>query len=421
MAAAALGAHLETYACIFFLLPMRRHPARARAARCRARSAVWLTIGALAALALAGCASAASPATAAGDISVSTGGCGGSWHLDAPGWHTFQLHNAAADSAEVELINPASGAVYDDIENLGAGTTDPMRINIGSGSYAFRCLIEDTDSITGPTEKVPGHTTGAAAILPVTDNDLYTPANEYHKYVTTGLVTLVSQVTTLNSAIQGAIRGGSLTAARSAWRPAHLTYERLGAAYDSFGDFDGEIDGRADGLVGGVSSPDWTGFYRLEYGLWHGQSAGQLTGVANKLVADIRGLRASWPDQQIDLIDMGLRTHEILENALQFQLSGHDDYGSGTTLATTQANIDGTRELLTILHPLLAPRYAGLPAVYSWLDRLQALIEKERRPNGTWVSVSALSTRQRQQIDAACSQALEALAPIAAITEPRRT
>jgi len=170
-----------------------------------------------------------------------------------------------------------------------------------------------------------------------------------------------------------------------------------------------------------VHDPDWTGFHRLEYGLWHGEGSGQLTGVANKLAADIRGLRASWPDLQIDLTDMGLRTHEILENALQFQLSGHDDYGSGSTLATTQANIDGTRELLTILHPLLAPRYAGLPAVDSWLDRLQSLIGKQRRPNGTWVPVSALSTSQRQQIDAACSQALEALAPIAAITEPRRT
>jgi iron uptake system component EfeO len=101
--------------------------------------------------------------------------------------------------------------------------------------------------------------------------------------------------------------------------------------------------------------------------------------------------------------------------------SGHDDYGSGTTLATTGANIDGTRELLSILHPLLAPRYAGLPVVDSWLDRLQSLVGKQRRPNGTWVPVSALSTSQRQQIDAACSQALEVLAPIAAITEPRRT
>jgi hypothetical protein len=77
---------------------------------------------------------------------------------------------------------------------------------------------------------------------------------------------------------------------------------------------------------------------------------------------------------QIDLIDMGLRTHEILENALQFQLTGHDDYGSGTTLATTGANIAGTRELLTVLRPMLAPRYTGLPAVYTWLSHLQTLM-----------------------------------------------
>ena len=120
-----------------------------------------------------------------------------------------------------------------------------------------------------------------------------------------------------------------------------------------------------------MHDPDFTGFYRLEYGLWHGQSARQLTGAANKLVADVRALRASGPTMEIDLLDMGLRTHEILENALQFQLTGHDDYGSGTTLATTAANITGTRELLTILRPLLVPRYPGLPAVYSWLDRLQ--------------------------------------------------
>ena len=66
--------------------------------------------------------------------------------------------------------------------------------------------------------------------------------------------------------------------------------------------------------------------------------------------------------------------HEILENALEFQLTGHDDYGSGTTLATTQANITGTLELLAILHPLLVPRYAALPAVSASLDRLNTLL-----------------------------------------------
>jgi iron uptake system component EfeO len=400
---------------------MPRHPARPRAERSRprvARSAAWLITGALAAVSLAACGSGAS-SSPAGEISISTGGCGASWHLAKPGWHTFQIHNSASSAAEVELINPANGAVYEEVEGLGAGTTDPMRLDVGSGAYAFRCLIEDTDAITGPTEKVPGHTRGAAAILPVTDDDLLAPASEYHKYVTAGLVTLVSQVSTLNGAIQGAIQSGNLAAARSAWLPAHLTYERLGAAYGSFGDFDGEIDGRADGLAGGVGSPDWTGFYRLEYGLWHGQSAKTLAKPSAQLTRDVRALQKSWPSSEIDLLDFGLRTHEILENALQFQLSGHDDYGSGTTLATTEANITGTRELLTVLHPLLASRYTGLPAVYTWLGRLQKLIDTTRTSHG-WTAVGQLPATTRQDIDAAASQSLVELAPIAVITEPRR-
>jgi iron uptake system component EfeO len=123
---------------------------------------------------------------------------------------------------------------------------------------------------------------------------------------------------------------------------------------------------------------------------------------------------------EIDLLDIGLRTHEILENALEFQLTGHDDYGSGTTLATVAANITGTEELLTILHPLLVTRYPGLPAVYTWLSRLRTLVDAQRRPDGTWIPVSQLSTSAREQIDSAAGQALEDLAPIAAITEPRR-
>jgi iron uptake system component EfeO len=363
---------------------------------------------------LAACGGSAQPANL---ISVSIGGCGGSWHLAGPGWYTFQVLNASGESGEVDLVNPANGAIYAEIESLGPGTSSPMRLDVGSGSYAFRCLFEDYDPITGPTVVIGGHASGTPAILPVTNNDLLAPAAEYHAYVAAGLNTLVSYV----DALAADVRTGNLGAARVAWLPAHLTYERLGAAYDAFGNFDPEIDGRPDGLVGGVNSPQWTGFYRLEYGLWHGQSAHELTTVADTLDADVRALRASWPATEINLLDIGLRTHEILENALEFQLTGHDDYGSGTTLATTQANITGTLELLTILHPLLVVRYTGLPAVYTWLDRLNSLLNQAKRPNGQWIPVSQLSVSSREQIDAACSQALEELAPIATITEPRIT
>ncbi len=229
---------------------------------------------------------------------VSNGGCGASWKLACPGWHTFQVYNASTEGAEIDLVNPANGAIYAEVEALGPGTTSPMRLDVGSGSYAFRCLFEDVSAITGPTVTIAGHARGTPAILPITTNDLLAPARTYHGWIAAGLDTLAGQT----AALAADVRGGNLGQARSDWLTAHLTYERLGAAYDAFGDFDGEINGTAAGLDGGVNSPGWTGFYRLEYGLWHGQSGRQLTGVANTLVTDVRGLRAAWPAMEIDRI-----------------------------------------------------------------------------------------------------------------------
>jgi iron uptake system EfeUOB component EfeO/EfeM len=351
----------------------------------------------------------------AGLITVSSNQCGGQWQLSAPGWHTFEINNQSTGGGEVDLIDPASGAVYDEIVNLGPGTTTPMALDVGSGRYAFLCLFDDFNPLTGATVTVAGHAAGAKAILPVTYNDLIPLAKKYQAYTEAGLKVLARETATVTADV----RSGHLAAAQHDWLTAHLTFETLGAAYDAFGHFDDEIEGRADAV--GVNSPKWGGFYRLEYGLWHGQSATELTPVAQALSDAVAALLASWPAQQIALINIGLRTHEIMENALQFQLTGHDDYGSGTTLATVLANIAGDRVLLSLLHPLLAPRYPGLPSVYSELTLLQSLLEKQHLPNGRWVPVSALTVSARQAIDAACGQLVQDLSPIASIAEPRNT
>jgi iron uptake system component EfeO len=359
--------------------------------------------------------SPAASSTSSTAISFNDASCGGTWHLTGPGWHTFEVTSQADYGAEVDLTNPANGAVYDELQNIGPGTTAQMSLDVGSGKYAFLCEVEDFDPVRGPTVTVGGHAAGAPAILPITYNDLYPLAKKYADYTEAGLKVLARQTATLAAEV----RAGHLAAAKRDWLTAHLQYETLGAAYDAFGNYDDEIDGRADAV--GINSPKWTGFYRLEYGLWHGQPVRELIGVADTLDKNVHQLLSWWPGQQVPLIDIGLRTHEILENALEFQLTGHDDYGSGTTLATTLANIQGTRYLLSLLHPLLAPRYRELPQVYAGLSHLQSLIERERLPNGWWVAVSALRAGTRQDIDAACDQVLQELAPIASIAEPRNT
>jgi iron uptake system component EfeO len=348
-------------------------------------------------------------------IDVSSNECGGAWSVPGPGWHTLQISNQGTGGGEIDLVNPANGAIYYEIENSGPGTVNPISIDFGSGRYALVCLFSDTNPLQGATVTVGGHATGTPAVLPVTYNDLIPLAKAYQAEEETALRLLARETATLDAAV----RAGNLAEARRDWLTAHLQYETLGDAYDAFGNFDTEIDGRADAT--GVTSPQWTGFFRLEYGLWHGQPLASLAGVAGTLNKDTDALVTWWKTQQVPLADLGRRAHEVIENALEFQLTGHDDYGSGTTLASTAAAITASRVLLALLRPLLAARYQGLPAVYAGLSQLQSLLTKERLPNGWWVPVSALPVAARQAIDAACGQLLRELAPVASITEPRNT
>jgi iron uptake system component EfeO len=367
-------------------------------------------------VALTGCGTSAKPSASAGDvIKVNLGSCGGHWHLAHPGWHTFEIRDNGNAGADVDLTNPANGAVYSELEEMGPGTTTPMTLNVGSGKYAFICSFVDTNTSSGPTITVPGHAKGTPATLPITFNELIPYAKKYQAMTETALKVLQGETVTLNSAVQS----NHLATAKRDWLTAHLQYQTLGAAYGAFGNYDTWIDGRADAT--GVNGPQFTGFYRLEYGLWHNQSDKELKPVAQRLLQNVNGLVRWWPNQQISLITLGRRAHEVIENALEFQLTGHDDYGSGTTLASTAANVTASFVLLNLLHPLLAPRYNGLKSVYFWLNRLKSLLEKEHLANGSWVPVSRLPTLARQEIDAACGQALQELAPIASITEPRNT
>jgi iron uptake system component EfeO len=373
-------------------------------------------VGAALAVSLAACSSGSSGGgQPANEITVSSSECGGAWGVPGPGWHTFEINNQGTTGAEIDLVDPANGAIYAEVENTGPATITPMSLDVGSGKYAFLCSFSDYNPQQGVTVTVPGHTAGTPAIRPITYNDLIPLAKKYVTVEEVAIKVLASETATLAAAVDS----GNLATARRDWLTAHLQYETLGDAYGAFGDFDTEIDGRADAV--GVNSPQWTGFYRLEYGLWHGQSLKSLAPVATALHKYVDQLVTWWPTQEVTLADLGRRAHEVIENALEFQLTGHDDYGSGSTLASTVAAIKASRVLLALLHPLLAPRYPGLPSVYSGLDQLQSLLEKEQLPNGWWVPESALSVSQRQAIDAACGQVVQELAPIAAITEPRNT
>ncbi|MFD8306462.1 EfeM/EfeO family lipoprotein [Streptomyces sp. NPDC059690] len=350
-------------------------------------------------------------------VEVTPAGCGRGWSRPVGGRQVFDLHNTSSTAAEVDLTDPRTGAVYGEVEGLAPGTVRPLRVTLGNGTYAFRCLPDDADAVTGPTVRITGATvrSGPAAV-PVTQQDLIPPTLAYQKWVQARTAELERKT----DALRDAVDRGDLAAARAAWLPAHLVYERMGAAYGTFGDADGQINGTTAGLSGGVHDTDFTGFHRVEYGLWHGQSASALRGPADRLAEAVHALRAGWPDERMDPADVGLRAHEILENTLQFELTGRTDYGSGTNLATARANLDGTRVLLDHLRPLLKTRDTGLPGLDSWLDRTQRLLDSFRHGR-SWTPLARLTRAQRETVDADLGELVERLADVAALTDVRRT
>ncbi|MCF3171939.1 EfeM/EfeO family lipoprotein [Streptomyces sioyaensis] len=401
----------------------RSGPPWLRSARVRGIGGALLVAGVLVTLVLAdGPGDAAGDGRAAADglphttVEVSPSGCGRGWAHPRPGTQVFELHNTSDTAAEVYLKSPRSGAVYGEVEGIGPGTTRRLRIRLGQGSYAFMCLPDDADAVTGPTVRIDGGGPAGPAAAPLTQHDLIPPALDYQKWVGRGLDDLVDRTGTLRDAVAR----GDLAGARNAWLPAHLAYERLGAAYGTFGDADQKINGTGAGLPKGDRDPAFTGFHRLEYGLWHGQSAASLRAPAAALVASVGTLRDDWAQERMDPADLGLRAHEILENTIEFELTGRTDYGSGSNLATARANLDGTRAVLSRLRPLLVTRYPGLRQLEDELDRTQRLLDGFRR-GGRWTSPAQLDRARRERVDAALGDLVERLASVATLCDARRT
>ena len=168
-----------------------------------------------------------------------------------------------------------------------------MTATLPPGSYQVRCDYPGEIILDSATVAVTGAPVDDAhPYLPATQDEMDTAVGAYRLDVRSGLDQLAVDTDTL----QADVDRGDLTAARRQWLVAHLDYERLGAAYDTFGQFDEAIDGRPDGLPGGVGDPNWTGFLRLEYGLWNGQSVAVLTPVADQLDREVHALVQAFPD-----------------------------------------------------------------------------------------------------------------------------
>jgi high-affinity iron transporter len=370
----------------------------------------------------AGVTIAAMPAAtgnAADAVTVSRTACAPEFTSAASGNQTFTVANNSGVAGEINLDN-AAGAIVGEIETLGPGTSAQLTADLGNGAYTFVCLMGAQSATSSQQVQVTAKTAttdpAPVAVKPVTVAELTPPNKLYQAYAARQLTSLAGDVAKIKADL-----GKKDTAeAKTDWLAAQLDWERVGASYDSFGDLGLAVDGLPTGFVNGVNDKGFTGLHRLEYGLWHGQSAAELLPVTNVLAANVATVQKNLASDDLagDPTQLPLRVHEIIEDALRDHLAGIDDEGGNAAYAQTYADTQVDRAVLGYESALINDRDPGLVATAQReLGALDTALLATRTSDGRWQSLTAVSLGQRQHVDAAIGSLLETLAVVPDLLE----
>lgn len=388
----------------------RRHrPARRCAAVPIALVALLTTAGAVSAAAPGGSASAL--------IAVSGTACAPGWQAPTSGRTVFTVENVSESTIyAVDIVGADRVSVYGYIKTLAPGTEDTMDAVLPPGQYSFSCYAFSGPSLQSQAERVSGPpVTGAHPFVPVDARQIQQATLVYRATLTLWMHRLANAT----DALEAAVKSGQLAKARRLWLPAHLDYQRLGATSGTFGTLDAGIDGPPFSLQGGVDSPYFTGFLRLEYGLWSGQATSELTPVATALDQAAHGLLAQFPQMLLPVDALARAAQQVLESTLQLTMTGETDEGSHTDLATAWASVVAAQLALGAVTPLVRPSNPNLVRVLQrGLSSMAASFESYQTSNGTWAPLPSLSTAERERLDGQLGGLLEQFSVLPQLLEP---
>jgi iron uptake system component EfeO len=188
-----------------------------------------------------------------------------------------------------------------------------------------------------------------AAVADVSPLDLVGPIADYKIYVSENLEVLVTDT----KAFTDAVKAGDLEKAKSLFGSTRMSYEAIEPIAELFSDLDGSIDSRADDHEKAEKDPEFTGFHRIEYGLFAENSTKDLAPFADKLMADVTELNKRIADLTLPPEKVVGGAAALMEEVAATKISGEEDRYSHTDLWDFKANFDGSRKIFELVRPLV--------------------------------------------------------------------
>jgi len=348
-------------------------------------------------------AGAAAPAAAAPvALSLADTGCDPVTLTAPAGAVTFNVDNARDAKAEFEVLSAAPKILTE--EFLDPGASGSFTVNLVAGDYQVICgRPSDTRAaltVTGEGAAAQALTVDAAAL------DAATAA--YTAYVNAQVDQLIAGTTDLVTAV----KAGDVTAAKALYAQVRRPWERIEPVAELFPDSDAAIDSRVDDFSG-PDDPKFTGFHRIEKGLWEDGSTNGLDTFADQLQTDVQSLATNVKALQVTPDVMVNGAAGLIEEAAQTKITGEEERYSRTDLDTFAANVDGAKVIYDTVAPLLAGVDPMLNDEIAGRFTAIAGLLQPYEQGDAFVPYDQLDDADRNQLKAALAALSEDLAQVA--------
>jgi iron uptake system component EfeO len=224
---------------------------------------------------------------------------------------------------------------------------------------------------------------------------------------------VLGQVDELQQAVQpftDAVRAGDLEGAKAAYAPSRVSWERIEPIAGLVEDIDVAVDARVDDYEG-PEDPAFTGWHRIEHILWEQGTTEGAAPFADQLDQDLARLAEQIPDLEFPPATVAVGPSELIQEVSEGKITGEEDRYSHTDLWDFDANVDGSKEVVEILRPLLEERD---PELLADIDAGFAAIEEGlapyARPGGTWAPYTELTEADKDALAADLAALSESLA-----------
>ncbi|WP_053850507.1 iron uptake system protein EfeO [Streptomyces sp. NRRL B-24085] len=314
------------------------------------------------------------------------------------------IENKGSKVTEVYVLFP-DDRIVTERENIGPGTKQKVTAEVKAGDYTIACK----PGMKGDGIRQEVKATGGTAAK--RDPRLDAAVAAYRKYAQEQ----ADATLPLAKTFAAAVKAGDLEAAKKAYAPSRIGWERTEPVAESFGDIDPKVDVRADGLEDGQK---WTGWHRLEKSLWQDKKiTAEDKTLADQLITDLTDWQNRVGKADITPTSMANGAKELLDEVATGKVTGEEERYSHTDLVDFKANVEGAEKSYELLKPVAKENDAAL---VTELDKqfaaLDTLLDKYRADKTSYdfTSYDKVGAADRKELSDAVNALAEPLSKLAA-------